>query len=205
MFGRRRSSFFVFVCAHCSHFFRASFQSENSSGSQCQDEKWEIHSLTHNKLTFFLFDMAAECVFELKCKMKESSKERAKKAMWWRFSFWCWFRDDRKKPTASLQFVGGEMGDGKMLIFERNDEKHSDACIKTYTYKCAYHTRNSSACGGGPAYSSHVCTASSAAAVTHFMWNWNEVESMSNLLCSFIVALMGLVVSLSLYSGSILI
>lgn len=40
--------------------------------------KSEKYTRTHTKLSFVLFDMVAE--------MKESSKGRAKMAMWWRFS-----------------------------------------------------------------------------------------------------------------------
>lgn len=158
---------FLCLCVHIAHtFFVHLFKVKilREANARMKSEKY-TRTHTANLLSS---DMVAECVFELKCEMKESSKGRAKKSNVVEI-FLMLVPRRQKKPTASLKFVGGEMGDGKMLIFERNDEKHSDACIKTYTYKCAYRTRNSSAGGGGPAYSPHVCTASSAAAVTHFM------------------------------------
>lgn len=203
MFGRRRSSFFLCVCTLLT-LFLCIFSKWKFFGKPMPG--WKVrNTLAHTQQTYFLLIWygCRVCVW-VKMQDERVIKREGKKSNVVEIFFLMLVpRRQKKKPTASLQFVGGEMGDGKMLIFERNDEKHSDACIKTYTYKCAYRTRNSSAGGGGPAYSPHVCTASSAAAVTHFMWNWNEVESMSNLLCSFIVALWCLVVSL--YSGSILI
>lgn len=94
-------------------------------------------------------------------------------------------------------------GDEKMMIFERNDEKHSVACMKTHTqYNIQIHPNMHTHLIRllVVARLTHTTSASSASVVTHFMQNWNEVEHVE-----FSLQLYSCLDVVSLYFGSILI